>query len=107
MRGERALLARRWSGACRGARRLDLFVFYCYRYYQTFFGLPAGAGPRGAGADRGGGPGDRAAGVRPLFRAPRGIVYLTPEEQALVEDASGNESVPSVVIGSGINVPDG
>ena len=43
----------------------------------------------------------------PLFRAPRGLLYLTPEERALVNGVSGNESVPSVVIGSGINVPDG
>ena len=44
--------------------------------------------------------------MKPLFRAPRGLVYLTPEEQALVEDASGNASLPSVVIGSGINLPE-
>ena len=44
--------------------------------------------------------------MKPLFRAPRGIVYLTPEEQALVEDASGNRDVPSVVIGSGLNLPE-
>jgi glycosyltransferase involved in cell wall biosynthesis len=44
--------------------------------------------------------------MKPLFRAPRGLVYLPPEEQALVEDASANGSVPSVVIGSGINLPE-
>jgi glycosyltransferase involved in cell wall biosynthesis len=44
--------------------------------------------------------------MKPLLRAPRGIVYLTPEEQALVEDASGNASLPSVVIGSGLNLPE-
>ena len=43
---------------------------------------------------------------KPFFHAPRGIVYLTPEEQALVEDASGNREVPSVVIGSGLNLPE-
>ena len=43
---------------------------------------------------------------KPFFHAPRGIVYLTPEEQALVEDASGNREVPSVVIGSGVNLPE-
>jgi glycosyltransferase involved in cell wall biosynthesis len=42
-----------------------------------------------------------------LFRAPRGIIYLTPEERALVQGVSGNEAVPSVVVGSGINVPAG
>jgi glycosyltransferase involved in cell wall biosynthesis len=85
-------------------RDVDLFVFYSYRYYHTFFGLPPVA--------------DHAVLVptaeedlavelpvfTPLFRAPRGIVYLTPEERALVQGVSGNESVPSVVVGS-VNVP--
>jgi glycosyltransferase involved in cell wall biosynthesis len=34
-------------------------------------------------------------------------VYLTPEEQILVEEASGNTSVPSVTIGSGLDLPAG
>jgi glycosyltransferase involved in cell wall biosynthesis len=85
----------------------DVVVFYSYRYYQSFFGVPA--------------VGDRAVLVPtaeedpavelpvfgPLFRAPRGLLYLTPEERALVNGVSGNDAVPSVVIGSGINVPDG
>jgi glycosyltransferase involved in cell wall biosynthesis len=44
--------------------------------------------------------------MKPFFSLPRGIVYLTPEERTLVEDASGNRSVPSVVIGSGLNLPE-
>jgi glycosyltransferase involved in cell wall biosynthesis len=86
---------------------VDLFVFYSYRYYQSFFGVPEVA--------------DRAVLVptaeedaaihlsvfAELFRAPRGIVYLTPEERVLVNAVSGNEDVPSVVVGSGINVPPG
>jgi glycosyltransferase involved in cell wall biosynthesis len=86
---------------------VDLFVFYSYRYYQSFFGVPAVR--------------DRAVLVptaeddaaidlpvfRPLFQAPRGIVYLTPEERALVQRVSGNQGVPDVIVGSGINVPSG
>jgi glycosyltransferase involved in cell wall biosynthesis len=86
---------------------VDLFVFYSYRYYPTFFGLPAVA--------------DRAVlvptaeedeaielpTVHALLRAPRGILYLTPEERALVQGTSGNERVPSTVVGSGINLPAG
>jgi len=41
-----------------------------------------------------------------FFRSPRGIVYLTPEEQELVTGVSGNESVPSAVIGSGLDLPE-
>ncbi len=90
----------------RGLAGVDLFVFYSYRYYQSFFGLPT--------------VGDRAVLVPTaeedpaielpvfgdLFRSPRGIVYLTPEERSLVQGVSGNAAVPSVVVGSGINIPD-
>jgi glycosyltransferase involved in cell wall biosynthesis len=86
--------------------RFDRFFFYCYRYYQSYHGVPklrerAILVPT---AEE-----DPAIGLevmKPLFRAPRGLVYLTPEEQALVEDASGNQALPSVVIGSGINLPE-
>lgn len=88
-------------------RDVDLFVFYSYRYYPTFFGLPTVA--------------DRAVlvptaeedaaielpSVHALFRAPRGMVFLTPEEQALVRGVSGDASVPDTVVGSGVNVPAG
>lgn len=84
----------------------DRFLFYCYRYYHSYHGLPQVR--------------DRAILVptaeedhvinlgimKPFLRSPRGIVYLTPEEQALVEDASGNRDLPSVVIGSGLNLPE-
>jgi glycosyltransferase involved in cell wall biosynthesis len=43
---------------------------------------------------------------KPFFRSPRGLVYLTPEEQALVEGQSANQQVPSVVIGSGLDLPE-
>jgi glycosyltransferase involved in cell wall biosynthesis len=86
--------------------RFDLFFFYCYRYYHTYHGLPrvrekAVLVPT---AEE-----DPAIGLgvfRPLFRMPRGIVYLTPEERLLVEESSGNTSVPSVVVGSGLDLPE-
>jgi glycosyltransferase involved in cell wall biosynthesis len=86
---------------------VDLFVFYSYRYYQSFFGLPPVAEravllPTAE---------EDAAIELPIFhellRRPRGILYLTPEERSLVQTASGNEAVPSAVIGSGVNVPAG
>ena len=88
-------------------RHVDLFLFYSYRYYTTFRGLPRVAGPRGPRPHRRGRPGRRLPIFRPLFQAPRGLIYLTPEEQALVESARGNGGVPSVVVGSGVDVPAG
>jgi glycosyltransferase involved in cell wall biosynthesis len=88
-------------------RHVDLFLFYSYRYYTTYRGLPAVA-------DRAvlvpTAEDDRAIQLpifRPLFQAPRGLIYLTPEEQALVESAGGNGAVPSVVVGSGVDVSPG
>jgi glycosyltransferase involved in cell wall biosynthesis len=93
--------------AVAGAReRFDRFLFYCYRYFHTYYGLPA---VRDRALLVPTAEEDPAIGLgifKPFFHAPRGIVYLTPEEQALVEDASGNREVPSVVIGSGINLPE-
>jgi glycosyltransferase involved in cell wall biosynthesis len=85
-------------------RRVDLFLFYSYRYYTTFRGLPAVASRAvlvpTAEDDRA----IRLPVFRPLFQAPRGLIYLTPEERSLVESAGGN-GVPSVVVGSGVDVP--
>lgn len=85
----------------------DVVVFYSYRYYQSFFGLPTVADRAVLVPTAEEDPAVELPVFAPLFRAPRGILYLTPEERALVNGVSGNESVPSVVIGSGINVPEG
>jgi len=90
----------------RSRDRFDRFFFYCYRYYQSYHGLPA---VRDRAILVPTAEEDPAIGLdiwKPFFHVPRGIVYLTPEEQSLVEDATGNREVPSVVIGSGLNLPD-
>jgi glycosyltransferase involved in cell wall biosynthesis len=83
----------------------DRFLFYCYRYFQSYYGLPL-VGAKGilvptAEED----PAIRLSVFRDFFKTPRGIVYLTQEEQALVEDVGDNRELPSVVIGSGLNLP--
>jgi glycosyltransferase involved in cell wall biosynthesis len=90
--------------AARG--RFDRFLFYCYRYYHSYHGLPAVRDKAILVPTAEEDPAIHLGIMKPFFRAPRGIVYLTPEEQALVEDASGNRDVPSVVIGSGLDLPD-
>jgi glycosyltransferase involved in cell wall biosynthesis len=85
----------------------DLFVFYSYRYYQSFFGVPRVPGRAVLVPTAEEDPAINLPVFGPLFRAPRGIVYLTPEERSLVQGVSGNASVPDVVVGSGINVADG
>jgi glycosyltransferase involved in cell wall biosynthesis len=85
----------------------DVVVFYSYRYYQSFFGVPVVAGRAVLVPTAEEDPAVELPVFGPLFRAPRGLLYLTPEERALVNGVSGNDAVPSVVIGSGINVPEG
>lgn len=95
-------------GAIADARdRFDLFFFYCYRYYQSYFGLPlvrdrAVLVPTAEEDEA-----IRLAAFQELLRMPRGILYLTHEERALVEEASGNSAVRNAVIGSGLSLPAG
>lgn len=90
----------------RARDRFDLFLFYCYRYYQSYVGLPPVRDRALLVPTAEEDPAINLQIFKPFFRMPRGIVYLTPEEQALVEDVSDNRRVPSVVIGSGLNLPE-
>ncbi len=90
----------------RSRQRFDRILFYCYRYYHSYHGLPAVAERAILVPTAEEDPAIQLGIMRPFFSLPRGIVYLTPEEQTLVEDASGNRSLPSVVIGSGLNLPE-
>jgi glycosyltransferase involved in cell wall biosynthesis len=90
----------------RARERFDRFFFYCYRYYQTYHGLPAVRDRAILVPTAEEDPAIRLGVFRSLFALPRGLLYLTPEEQTLVEDASGHRGLPSVVIGSGLNLPE-
>lgn len=83
----------------------DRFFFYCYRYYQSYHGLPPVRDKAILVPTAEEDPAIRLSIFKELFRAPRGIVYLTPEEKALVQGAGASQAVPSVVIGSGLNLP--
>jgi glycosyltransferase involved in cell wall biosynthesis len=86
--------------------RFDLFIFYSYRYYPTYFGLPrvAERSILVPTAEE-----DEAIELpifHELFRRARGIIYLTEEERDLVEAASGGTGAASAVIGSGLDLPE-
>ena len=80
----------------------DRVLFWTYRYYQTFFGLPLVA--------------DRAILVPTaeedpliwvdivdrLFAMPAGYMFLTPEEAELVQGRASRPLAPSCVIGCGV-----
>ena len=88
-------------------RDIDLFIFYSYRYYQTFFGLPTVADRAVLVPTAEEDPAIELPIFHALLRQPRGILYLTPEERSLVHTSCGNAAVPSSVIGSGVNIPPG
>jgi glycosyltransferase involved in cell wall biosynthesis len=86
---------------------VDLFVFYSYRYYTAFHGLPRVARRAVLVPTAEDDQAVRLPVFRELFRRPRGLLYLTPEERDLVQEVSGNAAVPSAVIGSGVEVAPG
>jgi glycosyltransferase involved in cell wall biosynthesis len=89
----------------------DRVLFWSFRYYQTYFGLPVVADR--ARADRTGrallvptAENDPALWlhvVGRLFTRPAGFVFLTPEEQALVARSCPQPLAASCVIGVGLN----
>ncbi|HKB13394.1 MAG TPA: glycosyltransferase family 4 protein [Vicinamibacterales bacterium] len=86
----------------RHAADYDRVLFWAYRYYDTYFGVPL--------------VGDRAVllptaeedplihvdAVRDLFAQPRGFIFLTPEEAALV-GSRAPAGRPSAIIGCGLD----
>ena len=87
------------------ADAFDFFLFFSYRYYHAYHGVRRV--PHKAilvpTAER-----DAALGLSifgPVFRAARAVMYNSPEERAIIQAASGNASVPGVVVGIGSDLP--
>ena len=80
----------------------DLVLFWSYRYYTSYFGLPlvAERAVLVPTAEE-----DPAIGLDVLeqyFQRPAGYLFLTPEEEALVSRRAGRPLVPAAIIGSGL-----
>jgi glycosyltransferase involved in cell wall biosynthesis len=81
----------------------DWILFWSFRYYQTFFGLPLVADRAVLVPTAEEDPLIRGAGILGRFFAlPAGFVFLTPEEQTLVAARAPGPMTPSCVIGSGV-----
>jgi glycosyltransferase involved in cell wall biosynthesis len=85
-----------------GGRTYDAVLFWAYRYFHSYFGLPLVA-------DRAvlvpTAEDDRAIDLDVLadfFRVPAGYLFLTPEEEQLVSTRAGRPLHPSAIIGSGL-----
>jgi glycosyltransferase involved in cell wall biosynthesis len=88
-------------------REYDLVLFWSYRYYTAYFGVPivADRAVLVPTAEE-----DPAIGLDVLeeyFKKPAGYLFLTPEEQDLVSRRAGQRLEPAAVVGSGLEpVPD-
>ena len=88
------------------ADAFDFVILFSFRYYHAYHAArrvtsKAILVPT---AER-----DPAVGLGifgPVFRSVRAIMYNSHEERAMIEAASGNTSVPGVVVGVGSEVPD-
>jgi glycosyltransferase involved in cell wall biosynthesis len=86
-------------------REYDLVLFWSYRYYTAYFGLPlvADRSVLVPTAEE-----DPAIGLDVLegyFKRPAGYLFLTPEEQELVSRRAGQRLQPAAVVGSGLDEP--
>lgn len=86
----------------RHGRGFDRVLFWSYRYYPTFFGLPRVADRAVLVPTAEEDPAIRLAVLARLFARPAGLVFLTPEEQALIARHAAGPLGPSCVIGTGL-----
>ena len=88
------------------APNLDFVILFSYRYYHAWH-LARRVADKAVlvpTAER-----DSAIALSifgPVFRGVRALMYNSPEERAMIHAASGNTSVPGVVVGVGSDVPD-
>jgi glycosyltransferase involved in cell wall biosynthesis len=80
----------------------DWVLFWSFRYYQTFFGLPLVADRAVLVPTAEEDPLIRASILPRFFARPAGFVFLTPEERALVIQHSSGPLAPSCIIGTGL-----
>lgn len=83
----------------------DAFIFFTFLYATTALGLPLVADKALLVPTAHDDPFLRLEVFRPVFHLPRAILYNTAAEQRLVHQVTGNQAVPSLVVGIGVNVP--
>ena len=81
----------------------DRIVFWAYRYYPTFFGLPLVADRALLVPTAEEDPLIRLSILTKFFALPRGYIFLTPEEAELIARRSEGPAAPSCIVGSGLD----
>lgn len=85
--------------------RFDFFIFFTYLYAPTYFGLPLVSDKAILVPTAHEEPYLELPAYRSLFHLPQVIVYNTEPEMAHVHKITGNQDVPGIIAGVGINVP--
>lgn len=84
----------------------NLFVFYTYRYYPSFFGLPLVSKKSILVPTAEYEPTLNLDVYKSLFDSARVVVYLTEEEKSIINTKFANQDCVSDIIGMGISVPE-
>lgn len=83
-------------------RDYDLVVFWAYRYFQSYFGVPIVAERAVLVPTAEEDPTIDLDVLPEYFRTPAGYLFLTPEEEGLVSSRAGQPLHPSVTAGIGL-----
>jgi glycosyltransferase involved in cell wall biosynthesis len=83
-------------------RGYDAVLFWTFRYYPSFFGLPLVRDRAVLVPTAEDDPAIRLDITEQFFTTPAGYLFLTPEEKALVSARAGRSLEPSAIIGTGI-----
>ena len=86
----------------RHGRDYDLVLFWAYRYFQSYFGLPLVRDRAVLLPTAEEDPAIMLDVLHEYFQLPAGYLFLTPEEEALVSRRAGRTLKPSATIGIGI-----
>lgn len=85
----------------------DLILFWTYRYFPSYFGLPLVADRAVLVPTAEEDPAINLDVVADFFDRPAGYLFLTPEEQELVSDRATRIPRPAVVAGIGLEPAEG
>lgn len=81
----------------------DRVLFWTFRYYSSFFGLPPVSDRAILVPTAENDPALRLRVLGRFFSRPSGVIFLTPEEQELVEHCVQVPLPPSMVLGTGLD----
>jgi len=85
-------------------REFDRVLFWSFRYFDAYFGLPLVEDRAVLVPTAEEDPLIAVNALAPYFKRPRGYLFLTPEEEALVGDRAPTW-IPREVIGCGVDPP--